>query len=174
MRVSLIVAVAENGVIGHNNDLVWRLRDDMQFFAVTTRGHCVITGRKNYESIPDRFRPLKDRTNIVVTRNSAYNAPGAVVVNSLEAALEVAKKRGEEEVFIIGGGQIYREMLASGKVDRQYITHVSAAPEGDTFFELNHLDQGWSRTDLMRQDADDRNEFAFCVSRYDHNEQKAS
>ncbi|MDE0979121.1 MAG: dihydrofolate reductase, partial [Flavobacteriales bacterium] len=81
---------------------------------------------------------------------------------------------GEEEVFIIGGGQIYREMLASGKVDRQYITHVSASPEGDTFFELKQLEKGWSRTELVRHAADDRNEFAFCVSCYERNELKGA
>lgn len=167
MRVSLIVAVAENGVIGHNNDLIWKLRDDMQFFATTTRGHSVITGRKNYESIPERYRPLKDRLNIVVTRNKEYDAPGAVVVHSLEAALEVAGQSGGVETFVIGGGQIYQEMLASGKIDRQYITHVEASPLGDTRFALRQLENGWDRTELMEQVADERNEFSFAVCRYD-------
>ncbi|MGY8941445.1 MAG: dihydrofolate reductase [Flavobacteriales bacterium] len=166
MLISLIVAVAKNGVIGNNNDLVWKLRDDMQFFASTTRGHAIITGRKNYESIPERFRPLKDRTNIVVTRNLAYAAPGAVVVHSLEAALEVAAASGEEEVFIIGGGQIYAECLKSGRVDRQYVTHVDAEPKGDTFFPLEGLDS-WRVETLMQQESNDRNEHAFVVSRYD-------
>ena len=76
MRISIIVAVANNGVIGRDNDLVWRLRDDMKFFSKTTRGHVVITGRKNYESIPEKFRPLPHRDNIVITRNLEYEAPG--------------------------------------------------------------------------------------------------
>lgn len=173
MRISLIVAVAENGVIGHHNDLIWKLRDDMRFFATTTRGHCVITGRKNYESIPERFRPLKDRVNIVVTRNTAYEAPGAVVVHSLEAALDSARQSGDAEVFVIGGGQIYRELLASGEVDRQYITHVQGAPEGDTFFELSQLKSGWTCTELMQQLADERNELGFSVCRYDRTEMTA-
>tara|TARA_B110000285_G_scaffold228278_1_gene291021 strand:- start:1937 stop:2458 length:522 start_codon:yes stop_codon:yes gene_type:complete len=167
MRISLIVAVAENGVIGHNNDLIWKLRDDMQFFAATTRGHTVITGRKNYESIPERFRPLKDRVNIVVTRNVEYEAPGAVVVHSLEAALDVASQSSGAETFIIGGGQIYRELLAAGHVDRQYVTHVQAAPEGETVFELGQLDHGWRKKELKQQVADERNEFAFTVCQYD-------
>ena len=90
MRISIIVAVASNGVIGRNNDLVWRLRDDMKFFSETTRGQAVITGRKNYESIPEKFRPLPHRTNIVVTRNTEYAAPGAQVVHSLQEALDAA------------------------------------------------------------------------------------
>ena len=88
MRVTSIAAVATNGVIGKDNDLVWKLRDDMQFFMDTTRGHHVIMGRRNFESIPAKYRPLADRPNVVISRNAAYEAPVAVVVTSLEAALE--------------------------------------------------------------------------------------
>ena len=167
MRVSLIVAVAKNGVIGHNNDLIWKLRDDMQFFASTTRGHSIITGRKNYESIPERFRPLKDRLNIIVTRNRDYKAPGAWVVHSLEAALQVAHGRGDSEVFVIGGGEIYKEILNLNRVDRQYITHVEASPMGDTEFPLNQLQEGWECQMIREHEADARNEFAFSVYQYD-------
>jgi dihydrofolate reductase len=82
MRISIIVAVASNGVIGRDNDLVWRLRDDMKFFSETTKGHAVLTGRRNYESIPERFRPLPHRTNIVITRNAEYEAPGAEIAHT--------------------------------------------------------------------------------------------
>jgi len=109
MIVSAIAAVADNGTIGHDGDLPWHLPDDMKYFMRTTRGHYVITGRKNYESIPEKYRPLKDRVNIVVTRNTEHAAPGAVVLGSLEDALDRARQGGETEVFIIGGGQIYRE-----------------------------------------------------------------
>jgi dihydrofolate reductase len=174
MRVSLIVAVAENGVIGRDNDLIWKLRDDMQFFASTTRGHSIITGRKNYESIPERFRPLKDRLNIVVTRNKDYQAPGALVVHSLHAALEAAKNTGDSEVFIIGGGQIYQEVLTGSEVDRQFITHVQASPSGDTEFDLHQLEEGWQCRKLMEYCVDARNEFAFSVCQYDRIKTKSA
>ena len=164
MRISIIVAVASNGVIGRDNDLVWRLRDDMKFFSETTRGHVVITGRKNYESIPEKFRPLPHRTNIVVTRNTEYAAPGAQVVHSLNAALEAAA--GATEAFIIGGGEIYRQALERGDVDRVLLTHVDAAPEGDTFFDLDALATGWSRALTARHEADDRNEHGFEIVEY--------
>lgn len=166
MRTSIIVAVARNGVIGRDNDLVWRLRDDMKFFSETTRGHVVITGRKNYESIPEKFRPLPHRTNIVVTRNTEYTAPGAQVVHSLQAALGAAAAAGASEAFIIGGGEIYRQALECGDVDRVLLTHVDAAPEGDTFFDLSAVEAGWDRLSHGRFEADDRNEHAFEIVEY--------
>lgn len=166
MRISIIVAVAANGVIGRDNDLVWRLRDDMKFFSDTTRGHVVITGRKNYESIPEKFRPLPHRTNIVVTRNAAYDAPGAQVVHSLEAALDAAAAAGAAEAFIIGGGEIYRQSLERDDVSRVLLTHVEAEPEGDTFFDLNALAEGWNRSSHGRFEADGRNQYAFEIAEY--------
>ena len=91
MTVSLIVAVSENGIIGKDNNLIWHLPKDMSFFKETTMGHHVIMGRKNFESIPHKYRPLPDRTNIVITRQSGYRAEGCIVVNSVETALEIAK-----------------------------------------------------------------------------------
>src|SRR6185436_9235065 len=111
MIISLIVAVAENNVIGRNNRLPWRLPADMKFFKEKTTGHCVITGRKNYDSIPDKFRPLPDRTNIVVTRNQELELPGAIVVTSLDAAIQEAEKRNETECFVIGGGEIFKQVV---------------------------------------------------------------
>lgn len=166
MRISIIVAVASNGVIGRDNDLVWRLRDDMKFFSETTRGHVVITGRKNYESIPEKFRPLPHRTNIVVTRNTEYAAPGAQVVHSLQAALDAAEATGAAEAFVIGGGEIYRQALERGDVSRVLLTHVQAKPEGDTFFDLAAVATGWDRVPLGRFEADDRNEHAFEMIEY--------
>ena len=130
MKVSLIVAVAENGVIGKDNDLIWHLPKDMRFFKETTMGHHVIMGRKNFESIPHKYRPLPDRTNIVITRQSEYKAEGCVVVNSIEAALEVAKQNGDHEPFIIGGGQIYKITLENNLVDRIYLTKIYHAFDG--------------------------------------------
>src|SRR3954471_6943606 len=117
--ISIIVACSENNVIGANNSLIWHLPADMKFFKEKTTGHCIITGRKNYESIPEKFRPLPNRTNIVITRQSDYSAPGASVVNSLEAALEKAKATGDEEIFIIGGAEIFNQALRY--TDRIYL-----------------------------------------------------
>jgi len=165
MRVTSIAAVAENRVIGKDNDLVWKLRDDMKFFMETTRGHYVIMGRRNYESIPERFRPLADRTNVVITRDEAYVAPGAAVVHSLEDALKLAGDAGETEAFIIGGGQIYAAALQANHVDRQWITHVKAAPEGDTYYPEFPMDE-WTKEVVHFQPADERNEFAFEICLY--------
>ncbi|HQV76068.1 MAG TPA: dihydrofolate reductase [Flavobacteriales bacterium] len=160
MIVSAIVAMARNRVIGRDSDLPWRLPDDMKFFQRTTIGHHVITGRKNYETIPPKYRPLKDRVNIVVTRNSNYAAPGAMVVHSLKAALELARTAGETEVFIIGGGQIYKEALEKELVDRIYLTEVEADVEGDTTFPALDSRQ-WKEVSNELHPADERHEFAF-------------
>lgn len=165
MQVTSIAAVAENGVIGKDNDLVWKLRDDMKFFMETTKGHHVIMGRRNFESIPERYRPLADRPNVVISRDVAYVAPGAAVVHSLEAALDLARVAGETEAFIIGGGQIYAAALQADLVDRQLITHVKAEPEGDTFYPEWAFDD-WSKEALWFQRADERNEFAFEICAY--------
>ncbi|MBP6641747.1 MAG: dihydrofolate reductase [Flavobacteriales bacterium] len=152
--------MARNRVIGRDSDLPWRLPDDMKFFQRTTIGHHVITGRKNYETIPPKYRPLKDRVNIVVTRNSNYAAPGAMVVHSLKAALELARTAGETEVFIIGGGQIYKEALEKELVDRIYLTEVEADVEGDTTFPALDSRQ-WKEVSNELHPADERHEFAF-------------
>lgn len=132
MIISLIAAVAENRVIGKDNDLIWRLPRDTRFFMETTKGHHILTGRKNYESIPEKYRPLKNRTNIVVTNQRSYQAPGAKVVFDLEEGIEFARKHGETELFVIGGGKIYYQALP--KANRLYITEVKAEFEGDTYF----------------------------------------
>ncbi len=144
---SIIVAVDENYGIGKENQLLWHMPADMRYFRETTSGHCIITGRKNYESIPKKFRPLEDRTNIIVTRNKAYKAEqGVKVVNSIEKSLEFAKRSGEEEVFIIGGGQIYKQCLERDLVDKMYVTHVAALFDADTFFPKIVPDK-WNKKD---------------------------
>ena len=166
MRVSLIAAVAANGVIGKDNDLIWTLRDDMAFFKATTRGHHVIMGRKNWESIPERFRPLPGRPNVVLSRDAGYSAEGATTFSTLEAALDHARAAGEEEAFVIGGAQIYRLALEAGVVDTMYLTHVDKAYEGDTWFPEFAAEE-WQAQPLFRHVADERNEAAFEVRRYD-------
>lgn len=134
MIVSLIAAHARNRAIGKNNDLPWRLPNDMRYFMETTQGHCVIMGRKNYESLPHKYRPLANRTNIVVTRQSNFEALGCVVVHSFADALQEAKQRNETEVFVIGGAEIYTQALPVA--DRLYLTEIDAAVEGDNFFPV--------------------------------------
>ena len=132
--LSLIAAVARNRAIGKNNQLLWHLPEDMKHFRETTRGKPVVMGRKTWESLPEKFRPLPGRQNIVVSRDPAYKAHGADLAGSLEGALALAG--GAEEVFVIGGEQLYRAALPFA--DRLYLTEVELEPEADAFFpELN-------------------------------------
>lgn len=115
--------------LGRNNELLWRIPDDLKRFKALTRGHVVVMGRKTYESIG---RPLPDRTNIVVTRDTAKEIPGCIVVDSIEKALEVARQHEHEEIFIIGGAQIYSQALPIA--DKLYLTLVESDEQGDVFF----------------------------------------
>ena len=131
MTLSLIVAVAHNRVIGVGDRIPWRLPEDMKHFKQTTTGHPIIMGRKTWESFPKR--PLPDRTNIVITRNSAFTAEGATLVPSLDEAIETAQQSpGNEETFVIGGAQVYAQALPL--VDRMYMTEVDSAFDGDVLF----------------------------------------
>lgn len=130
-RVTLIAAVARNRVIGRSNRLPWRLPEDLRRFKALTLGRPVVMGRKTFESIRDAIGgPLPGRRNIVVTRNADYTAPGCVIVGSLEAALAAA--RDGDEVFVIGGEQLYREALPIA--DRLQFTEIDADFEGDAWF----------------------------------------
>ncbi len=132
MIISLIAALSQNRVIGKNNTLPWRLPDDMKFFMQTTKAHYVIMGRKNYQSIPEKFRPLPNRFNVVVTRQKDFVAPGCQIVHSLPDALSLAKNAKQEEVFLIGGSEIYKDGI--GFANRMYLTEIKAHIEGDVFF----------------------------------------
>ena len=146
--ISIIVAMDENRLIGSNNDLPWHLPADLQHVKRLTTGHAIIMGRKNYESIG---RPLPNRKNIVVTTNPQFEAPGCVVVNSIQAALDAANG---DDVFIFGGAGIYRQML--DLAERMYLTKIHDSFEGDTWFP--DFDPG-SWTQIERQDftADKKN-----------------
>ncbi len=128
--VSLIVAASQNGVIGKDGALPWRLPEDMKRFKKLTMGHPCIMGRKTWDSLPDK--PLPGRTNIVVTRNEAISPEGAEVANSFEAALEIARRENPEEIMIIGGAAIYAEALP--QANRIYFTEVAGHIMGDAFF----------------------------------------
>ncbi|KZZ13944.1 dihydrofolate reductase [Oleiphilus sp. HI0079] len=133
MRISLIVALSENHVIGRNNKLPWYLPNDLKYFKQVTMGLPIVMGRKTFESIG---KPLPGRTNIVVTRNTDWSADGVRAAHSLEEAFELAESiaeiDGREELMIIGGDQIYQSALPL--VDRMYLTEVHAHVDGDAYF----------------------------------------
>ncbi|MCE3296953.1 MAG: dihydrofolate reductase [Crocinitomicaceae bacterium] len=165
MKVKLIVAMDASSGIGKNNDLLWHLPADMKFFRETTTGHIVVMGRKNYESIPERFRPLPNRENAVLTRQADFEAPGCVVFNSLTACLEHYRNESERIVFIIGGGQIYNEALRLDCVDEMFITHVETSLDADTFFPACDP-ADWEAEIILEHPADEKNPYAFTVKKY--------
>lgn len=133
-RISLIAAIGKDTrVLGKDNDLVFKIAADLKRFRLLTTGHPVIMGRKTWESLPEKSRPLPGRANFVVTRQEGYQAPGAFVCASVGEALETAKRaEGADEICVIGGGEIYA--LALPFADRLYLTLVASDAEGDTFF----------------------------------------
>jgi len=140
-EIVIIAAVAKNRVIGKDNKLLWNIPEDMAHFKALTAGHTVIMGRKTWESLPQRFRPLPGRSNIIITRQPDYPAPGAEVADSLENALKLASTA--TIAFIIGGEQIYTQAMALA--DRLEITEVDQEPEGDAWFpEIAAVD--WGKT----------------------------
>ncbi len=157
-ELCIVVAAAENNVIGKDNQLLWHLPKDLKFFKQTTSGGTVIMGRKTFESVG---KPLPNRRNIVITRQSDFHAEGTEVVHSLEAALEQCGD--ENRVFIIGGAEIYRQALPL--TTELYLTRVHAAPDGDTYFP--EMDP--SEWDLLWQEihpADERHAHAFTFLHY--------
>lgn len=158
MEVSLIVAVADNGVIGNQGAIPWRQKADMQFFRQTTSGHPIIMGRATFESFKNG--PLPNRHNIVITRNADYTAPGATVVHSIEQALQVAKDA--DEVFIIGGGAIYEQSLPLAT--KLYVTRIHAEPEGDTFFAFDPKE--WELVSSAQHQADADNQYNYTFQTY--------
>jgi len=140
-EIVIVAAVARNRVIGKDNRLLWNIPEDMAHFKALTAGHTVIMGRKTWESLPPRFRPLPGRRNIVITRQADYAAPGAELADSLENALKLASTA--TIAFIIGGEQIYTQAMAVA--DRLEITEVDQEHEGDAWFpEIAAVD--WEKT----------------------------
>lgn len=134
MIVSIIVAMAENRVIGRDNELIWHIPEDLKRFKTLTMGKPVIMGRKTFESIVARLgKALPGRVNIVISRkNPQYT--GALTCQNLSEAMDQARKTGADEIFIIGGAQIYQQAMKEDLADRLYLTHVAGQPEGDAFF----------------------------------------
>lgn len=159
MKISIVVAVSDNDAIGTGGDLLWRLPKDMQYFKEVTLGHHVVMGRKTYESIPEKFRPLPGRVNVVITRQKGYQAPGCKIVSSVEEAIKFAEMNEEDEVMIIGGGEVYREVF--GIADKIYLTKVHHTFRGaDTYFpEVTKLN--WQPVFRERHFADEKHKYDF-------------
>jgi len=162
---SIIVAASTNNVIGKNNDLIWRLPVDTKFFKDKTLDHHIIMGRKNFESIPHKFRPLPNRENIIITRKENYVAPNCIIKNNIKDALETANKNKEEEVFIIGGGEIYKLALEENLVDRIYLTRIHHIFNGDTFFP--NLSDEWKETYKEDFFKDEKHKYDFTFYTYE-------
>lgn len=129
MTISIIVGIGKNREIGFENQLLWRLSEDLKNFKKITMGHCIIMGRKTYESIG---RPLPGRTNIVITRQKDFLREGIEVVHSLDEAIELSKKKNDEEAMVIGGEAIYK--LALPLATKIYLSKISFEGEADAFF----------------------------------------
>ena len=153
--ISLVVAAAENNAIGKNNQLLWHLPKDLKFFKNTTWGMPVIMGRKTYESVN---KPLPGRFNIVITRQTGWQADGVIVATDLQDALKKAAETNCKEFFVIGGGEIYKQAIEIA--DKIYITRVHATLDGDTFFPV--IDESkWQLTSNQDFEADEKHQYAY-------------
>ncbi|MFM7023243.1 MAG: dihydrofolate reductase [Flavobacteriales bacterium] len=158
MKVSIIVAAGLNNSIGKDNGLLWHLPTDMKFFKDRTLGHHILTGRKNYESIPEKYRPLANRTNIVITRDPKLEIPGCLVTTSILQGIQFARQRGEKELFVIGGGEIYRQCLDQDLVTHIYLTRVNETFDADTFFPELDMTK-WRNTSEIYCKKDEKNKY---------------
>lgn len=149
--ISLIVATAENRVIGIHNKMPWHMPADLAYFKKITTGHFVVMGRKTFESIG---KPLPNRTNIILTRDETFKAEGCQVLHSIDDALELAKT---ERLFVIGGAEIYRQFLPYA--DKVYVTYIHQSFEGDTFFP--ELCSAWKLSTTEVHDRDEKNPYDY-------------
>lgn len=159
MTITLIAAAAENNALGKDNQMIWHLPDDFKRFKQLTTGHYIIMGRKTFESFP---KPLPNRTHVIITRQNDYNADGCIVVNSLDEALMACPP--DEEVFIIGGGEIYRQAL--DVADKIELTRVfGTSPDADAFFpEIDSLI--WKLSEEIFHPKDDRHAYDMAFRTY--------
>lgn len=162
MHITLIVAKAKNNVIGKDNQLIWKISADLKRFKNLTSGHPILMGRKTFDSLG---KPLPNRTHLIITRNADFQVPvGHYAFPSVEDAFIFCNKTGVENLFIIGGGQIYQDTI--NLCDRLEITEVDAEPEGDTFFP--EIDPKiWRETERENHPADEKNEFPFSFVTYE-------
>lgn len=158
--ITIIAAIAKNNALGKDNDLIWHLPGDLKRFKKTTTGHSILMGRNTFESIG---KPLPNRTTIIITRNKNYFKDGCLIASSLEAAIELAKE--EEEIFIIGGAQIYKETIAKNLADKLDITLVHNEFDADVFFP-EIAPNVWK--EVVREDfiADEKNKYDYSFVSY--------
>lgn len=157
----IMAARASNNIIGKDNDLVWHLPADLKFFKQTTKGHTLIMGRKTFESLAN---PLPHRDSWIVTRNKNYQREGITVFHSLESALQAGEDKGLESVFILGGGEIYRQSM--NIADKMIITEVHHKFEGDTYFpEINT--EMWKEVSREEHKADDKNKYDYAFVQFE-------
>lgn len=161
MIISCIVAVAKNNVIGKDNNIPWYLPADLKYFKNTTLNHHVIMGRNCYESIG---KPLPKRTNVIITRDAYFISSNCLVARSIPEALHMAHENGEEEVFIIGGGQIYEQ--TADLWDKLYITEVDLEVDGDVFFPAMDMNE-WKLIHKEHHGKDEKNEFDYGFKVYE-------
>ncbi|MEQ8517433.1 MAG: dihydrofolate reductase [Cytophagales bacterium] len=160
MKVSMIVAASENNVIGKNNELVWHMPADFRYFKEKTKGHIIIMGRKTFESLG---KPLKYRTNIIVSKRDNYKPEGTEVFDSIEKALKWASIQGDDEVFIIGGASIYKQSLSIA--DRIYLTRIHGIFEGDTYFP--EPGERWQLISSKKNSSDEKNPYDYTFLVYE-------
>lgn len=159
MKIALVVALGLNNEIGANGKLLWHLPADLKRFKEITSGHHVLMGRKTYESIPEKFRPLPNRVNIILTTNKNFKAANCIVVHTIKEAIAIAKNARENELMIIGGGEIYT--LAIPFATTLYITKVNSNfSEADTFFPKWNTEE-FVETENIFFEKDEKNEFDF-------------
>lgn len=158
--ITIVVAMGLNNEIGAGNQLLWHLPKDLKHFKETTTGHPIIMGRKTYESIG---KPLPNRTNIVVSRKKDWFEEGILIVGSLKEAIKFAKKM-DEEIFIIGGGNIYEQTI--DLADKLEVTQVKANLKADVFFPKINM-KIWKKTNETCHEKDEKNEFDFCFQTFE-------
>lgn len=162
MMISLMVAISKNKAIGLDNKLLWHLSDDLKNFKRVTLNHCIIMGRKTFESIG---KALPKRTNIIITRNHDYKQEGCVVVHSLQEAITYAKSIRETEAIVTGGAEIYKEALSI--INRAYITEVDVSiDQADTFFPEYDF-SSWVVKETIEHKKDEQNEYNWTFKVYD-------
>lgn len=158
MILSIIAAVSENNIIGSNNNLVWNLPADLKRFKQITSGHYIIMGRKTYESVG---KPLPNRTNIIITTDKTYKAEGCLVFNTIGEATDYAKT--QDEVFILGGGNIYKQTI--NIADKMYITRIHESFEGDTYFPIIEKSV-WGEELVETHQPDEKNKYSYSFINY--------
>jgi dihydrofolate reductase len=164
MKIALIAAMDAERGIGRNNDLMWNLPNDMQFFKATTEGHIVVMGRKNYDSIPARYRPLPKRVNCILSRSNNFSAKDCLVFHDLPSCLRQFKE-DTRTLFVIGGGEIYRLALEELELSEIYLTKIDGVFGADTFFP--EFDENeWHKEVMLRQLPDERHSHPFTIYRY--------